>query len=128
MKNALILLIILATSLSCSNSDDSFLREEGAPKAVDDAVTTEMDSPVIITVLSNDIAGDNPIDVTSVVIQKNATYGTTDINSSNGEITYIPNPDFSGTDTFNYTVCDNADPALCDTATVTITVLDIIGD
>lgn len=128
MKKVLIVLVILATSLSCSNNDDSFLRAEGAPNAVDDAASTDMDTPIVISVLSNDVAGAKPIDITSVVIQKNATNGTTDVNTNTGKITYIPNQDFEGTDTFNYTVCDNGNPKLCDTATVTITVIDIIGD
>lgn len=125
MKKALIVLVILVSSLSCSNNDDSFLRSEGAPNAVDDTASTDMDTPVVITVLSNDVAGDKPIDKTSVVIQKNATNGTTDVNTNTGEITYIPNPEFEGTDTFKYTVCDNGDPKLCDSATVTITVIDL---
>ncbi|WP_344789681.1 Ig-like domain-containing protein, partial [Postechiella marina] len=29
---------------------------------------------------------------------------------------------FTGEDTFTYTICDDANPALCDTATVTVTV------
>ena len=128
MKKVLIILVILVTSINCSNNDDSFLREEGAPNAVDDAAVTEMDTPIVITVLSNDKAGNNPIDITSVVIEKNATNGTTDVNATTGEITYIPNPDFSGTDTFIYKVCDNGNPSLCDTATVTITVIDLDGD
>lgn len=128
MKKALIVLVILVSGLSCSNNDDSFLRAEGAPNAVDDAASTEMDTPIVIRVLSNDVAGANPIDITSVVIQKNATNGTTDVNTNTGEITYIPNPEYEGTDTFKYTICDNGDPKLCDTATVTINVIDIIGD
>ena len=39
----------------------------------------------------------------------------------NGEITYTPNPGFSGVDFFDYQVCD--DDGDCDTATVIINVL-----
>jgi uncharacterized repeat protein (TIGR01451 family) len=37
-------------------------------------------------------------------------------------MTYTPDPNFTGTDTFDYTACDDGTPALCDTATVTVTV------
>ena len=128
MKKAFIVLVLLAASFSCSKNDDSTPREEGAPNAIDDAATTDMDLPIVINVLSNDLNGDNPIDVTSVVVITNATNGTTDVNTTTGEITYIPNPQYSGTDTFKYRVCDNGEPSLCDSATVTVNVTDILGD
>jgi LPXTG-motif cell wall-anchored protein len=40
-----------------------------------------------------------------------------------GTIDYTPDPDFSGTDTFTYTVCDVA--GNCSTATVTVTVNEV---
>ncbi|MCF2970115.1 cadherin-like domain-containing protein, partial [Synechococcus sp. Nb3U1] len=48
--------------------------------------------------------------------------GTVSVNPLTGEITYTPNPSFTGTDTFVYEVCDNGSTPLCDTATVTVTV------
>jgi LPXTG-motif cell wall-anchored protein len=47
--------------------------------------------------------------------------GTVVVNG-NTTITYTPDPDWSGIDTFTYQVCDNGGIPLCDTATVTITV------
>ena len=44
------------------------------------------------------------------------------ISNRDGTITYTPDPGYSGTDTFVYQVCDTG--ALCDTATVTITVVN----
>jgi len=41
--------------------------------------------------------------------------------NSNGSFTYVPPVDYTGTVTFNYTVCDNC--VQCDTATVTIHIL-----
>ena len=38
------------------------------------------------------------------------------------QLLYTPNDGFIGEDTFTYTICDDANPALCDTATVTVTV------
>ena len=42
--------------------------------------------------------------------------------SSNGTYTYIPDPNYNGSDTFSYEVCDNGIPVMCATAKVTITV------
>ena len=47
------------------------------------------------------------------------TNGTTSVNPD-GSIDYTPDPDFFGTDSFTYEVCDLAGD--CDTATVDITV------
>ncbi|MBT8325349.1 MAG: cadherin-like domain-containing protein, partial [Winogradskyella sp.] len=57
--------------------------------------------------------------------------GTLIINTNNGDITYIPNPDYYGPDSFVYQICD--DQGLCDTALVTVMVLqdtdnDGVGD
>ncbi|WP_452219421.1 Ig-like domain-containing protein, partial [Lacinutrix salivirga] len=48
--------------------------------------------------------------------------GTVAVDPNTGVITYTPNPGFTGEDTFEYTICDDANPALCDTAVVTVTV------
>ena len=90
---------------------------------VDDQVTTPMDTAVEIDVLENDLG--IPSDGTLTVTQP--TNGTVTINDSDtpdditdDTIIYIPNPDFDGTDSFEYTVCDAN--GTCDTGTVTITV------
>ena len=46
----------------------------------------------------------------------------TAVDNGDGTITYTPDANWFGTDTFTYQVCDNGTPSLCDTATVTITV------
>jgi hypothetical protein len=46
--------------------------------------------------------------------------------NSNGTITFTPNAGFTGVTTFVYEICDNGSPALCATATVTITV-SVVG-
>ncbi len=47
--------------------------------------------------------------------------GTPD-DPSDDIIIYTPDSGFTGTDTFTYTICDNASPANCSTATVTVTI------
>ncbi|WP_299149594.1 Ig-like domain-containing protein, partial [uncultured Dokdonia sp.] len=68
---------------------------------VDDAETTPEDTPVVIDVLDND--GFDPaadVEVTDVTDPAN---GTVVINDD-GTVTYTPDPDFNGEDTFEYTV------------------------
>jgi hypothetical protein len=87
------------------------------PDAVDDAATTDEDTPVVISVLANDTDPDpgDTLTVTSVGDPVNGTAST-----DGTTVTYTPFPNFNGTDSFTYTV---QDPAMeMDTATVTITV------
>ncbi|MBW7864418.1 MAG: tandem-95 repeat protein, partial [Candidatus Hydrogenedentes bacterium] len=94
------------------------------PVAVDDAAATDEDTPVTVDVLDNDSDVDGvPLPASVVVVQAPAS-GTTLVEPVTGAITYIPGPDFNGTDSFVYRVTDDGFPlpALTGTATVTITV------
>jgi gliding motility-associated-like protein len=97
------------------------------PIAVDDRDTTNEDTPVDITVLSNDNDPDGLIDPTSVVIISNPTHGNVTVNPLTGLVTYTPNADYYGADTFTYRVCDDGVPlpVLCDTATVYVTIVPV---
>jgi len=88
------------------------------PKAKDDSVTIQEDIPAKkIDVLANDIEVDNePLKITEVTQGNN---GTVSINSGN-TLSYIPDKDFYGTDTFTYTISDHQNET--DTASVNITV------
>lgn len=88
------------------------------PVAVDDVASTEEDTPVTVTVLSND--SDIEGDMLTVVSTSLAMNGLVIINPD-GTITYTPNSDFfDGVDSFTYTISDGNGGE--DTATVTITV------
>ncbi len=90
--------------------------------AVDDAVTTSIDIPVVISVLDNDAPGEpDPASVTNLGVVNHPSNGTITINPD-GTIIYTPNPGFTGTDDFEYKVCSNEDPSICDIAVVTVTV------
>ncbi|NNM16752.1 MAG: tandem-95 repeat protein, partial [Bacteroidia bacterium] len=95
------------------------------PIAVDDADTTNEDTPITISVLSNDFDADGNIDPTSVTVIGGPNNGMTIVDPITGAITYIPNMDFFGTDTFTYVICDLGTPIYCDTAVVIITVLPV---
>jgi cysteine-rich repeat protein len=89
-----------------------------APVAVDDAATTAEDTALVIsaaTLLGNDT--DVEGSTLSVMAVGNATNGTVAL--SGGVVTFIPNANFGGTATFEYTVSDGA---ATDTGTVTVTV------
>jgi hypothetical protein len=98
-----------------------------APFAVDDAISTIQDQAVVIPILNNDTDLENDIDISSVTVVANPTNGTVSINSITGEITYTPASGFFGTDMFIYSVCDNGSPVLCDQATVTVTVTQVVA-
>lgn len=87
------------------------------PVAENDSNTTNEDTAVSGTVISNDSFpdGETPTLVT------NPTNGTVVFNPD-GTYTYTPNANFNGADTFVYEICDDADPTVCDQATVTINI------
>jgi hypothetical protein len=86
------------------------------PVAADDTAATDEDVPVSISVLSNDTDVDgDPLTVISVTQPANGTA------TNNGtDVTYAPNPNFNGTDSFTYTVSDGNGGS--DTAVVSVTV------
>ena len=88
-----------------------------APVAVNDTVTTAEDTAVDIYVAANDtdIEGDT-LSVTAVTTPSN---GTVIASGNTTTVTYTPNANFNGTDSFDYTVSDGTDT---DTGTVTVTV------
>lgn len=88
-----------------------------------DSFTGSPGTPVNQSVLANDtFSGIAPTltQVTLTVVTP-PTNGTTTVNSD-GTIRYTPNPGFEGTDTYTYQICDIANPTVCSTATVSVTV------
>ncbi len=90
------------------------------PVAGNDSGVTNIDTPVVIDVLSNDgdPNTDDELSVTYTTIPANGTMFFSD-----GSYTYTPFPGFEGTDYVFYVLCDDGVPVLCDTAYVAITVL-----
>lgn len=93
-----------------------------APTAIRDIETTPEDTPVDIAAIGNDSDLEGSLDPTSVSVTTPAATGTTSVHPTTGVITYTPNLDFVGEDTFFYSVCDPGSPVLCATAAVTVTV------
>ena len=88
-----------------------------APVANDDTITTNEDTPATYDVLSNDSDVDG--DTLSVHSVTDPANGTAVVNTDN-TVTYRPNENYNGNDSFIYTVSDGQGGT--DTATVTITV------
>ena len=95
------------------------------PVAADDAETTPEDTPVSLDVLTNDSDADTADNLTVTTIPVTPPTNGTVALTPGGIATYTPNLDFFGTDTFEYEVCDDGSPILCDVATVTITVTPV---
>ncbi len=88
------------------------------PTANDDSATAEEDTPiVVIDVLKNDTDPDK--DRLVVISATQGRNGSVTINTDS-TLTYAPNRNFSGNDTFSYTMSDGKDGA--DTASVNVTV------
>jgi len=88
-----------------------------APDAQDDSDSVDEDNPVTISVLSNDNDVDG--DTMTVSSTSSASNGSVQINGGT-TITYMPDSDFNGSDSFTYTIIDGNGGS--DTATVNITV------
>jgi uncharacterized repeat protein (TIGR01451 family) len=86
------------------------------PVALDDSDTTPADTAVTIDVLYNDSDPDGDALTVSSVTQ--GAHGS--VTNNGNDVTYTPEPGFSGTDSFTYTVSDGNGGT--DTATVTISV------
>ncbi|WP_343488476.1 gliding motility-associated C-terminal domain-containing protein [Allomuricauda sp. d1] len=100
---------------------------EEAATLVDDFVTVNEDDSVVVPIFDND----SDLPTTGTLTTSNPPNGTVTIDNNGTAndptddiVTYIPDPDFNGTDTFTYTVCNSSGD--CSTATVTVDVLPIV--
>ncbi len=94
------------------------------PVAVDDEVTTPPDTPINIPILGNDSDpdGDNIV-VTFISVPGHGTAELVD-----GEVVFTPEESYVGDDFFSYVICDDGTPVLCDTAYVTVHIMDEVVD
>ncbi|QKX05657.1 tandem-95 repeat protein [Aquimarina sp. TRL1] len=93
-----------------------------------DTVITNEDTSVQVDILNND----SGIPTEGTIAASDPSNGTVEIDDngtpddpSDDVLTYIPDPDFNGMDSFTYTVCDTASPQNCDTTTVEVTVVPV---
>ena len=98
-----------------------------AANLVDDLATVDEDSSVVIPIFDND----SDLPAAGILTASNPANGTVTINDNGTPsdptddiVTYTPNPDYNGPDSFGYTLCNNFGD--CSTADVTITVNPIV--
>jgi hypothetical protein len=100
------------------------------PTANADTETTNEDTPVTIDVLNNDTFGGDGPSTGTITVTEQPTNGTVTVEDNgtpndptDDELVYTPNPNFNGSDTLIYQICDaNND---CDTALVVITITPV---
>ena len=90
------------------------------PTAVNDSVSTNEDTPVAINVVANDTDADG--DALTPISTGGSPVGSVSING-NGTIQYAPPPNYSGSDSFSYTVADGHGGTA--SANVSITVVAV---
>lgn len=121
----------LATLVKAGNSKNlpsfTVVCMSQASNLVDDTATVDEDLSVEIPIFDNDselpIAGTITTTIPSngvVTIDDNGTPN----NPSDDIVTYTPNPDYNGTDSFTYTICNSFGD--CSTANVNVDVLPIV--
>jgi hypothetical protein len=88
------------------------------PKANDQFVMANMDTPVDITLTGSD--ADKNDNLTAAIVSKPLHGALSDIDQNTGVVTYIPNPGFTGSDSFTYKANDGKVDS--NTGTVEMTV------
>lgn len=94
-----------------------------APTPANDSATLSEDSNVIIDILKNDVDVDDVLLPSTVFIITQPLHGEATVNTTNGLITYVPNPDYAGADSLEYRITDPL--GLAGTAIVNINVLPV---
>jgi Ca2+-binding RTX toxin-like protein len=97
----------------------------GAPNAIADTFSVDEDAGATpLGVIANDTDPDG--DLLTITAAADGAHGTVTFTGSGNGLTYAPEVDFNGPDSFSYTVSDGHGGE--DTATVTLTVLPVNDD
>ncbi len=93
-----------------------------APNAVNDSITTDEDTPVTVYVLANDTDVDLTYegDDLTIVSTAGVDNGTVSIAGDSKSLLFTPDADWNGTESFTYTIRDEA--GITSSASVTVTV------
>ena len=120
--NATLSFILIGSGAEESSAAIDKVSTIAEPVAVNDAADTQLNEAVDIPVLDNDYDIDGTLDPTTVTVTADPGHGKTLVDGQTGKITYTPNPNHHGTDTFSYTVRDDQGN-ISNEAVVTVTVI-----
>jgi Ca2+-binding RTX toxin-like protein len=110
-------------AVSLGGGGSSTARGAEAPTPADDSASTDEDEPLSIDVLANDTDPDG--DALTVTSASDPEHGQATV-EADGSVTYAPEPDYAGGDSFAYTVADSQGNTA--SATVTIVVNPVEDD
>ncbi|ABC29956.1 RTX toxins and related Ca2+-binding protein [Hahella chejuensis KCTC 2396] len=99
----------------------SFTVGNHVPSAVADTVETDEDNAISIQVLANDSDVDSQLNPASVLVSTAPNHGAVSVNTGTGVVTYEPEADYNGADSFSYTV-EDVHGGISSAALVSITV------
>ncbi|MBK8443821.1 MAG: peptidylprolyl isomerase [Sphingobacteriales bacterium] len=102
--------LLIIFSFSCKTEDNL------KPTATADKATADEGTEIVLDLLANDKDPEQAIDSNSVKILKNIALLRGKVTIKKGTLSFLPERNFSGDETFEYMVCDNHKQ--CDTATV----------
>lgn len=100
-------------SVTVTNSNDP-------PTATNDTLTAFRNSPATFNVLANDSSAPDPTETLTIVTVTQPAHGTVSITENGARVLYTPTTDYTGPDSFTYTIRDPG--GLEATATANITV------
>lgn len=123
-----VLVYELRETINTDNKDQgeiSFTLQDVQLEANDDESVTNQNTPVEIDVLTNDFSNIGESLENNLLITENPSNGNVAIGDG-GLVTYTPDMNFSGEDSFTYEICENADRLFCDQAQVSILVRPIL--
>jgi len=107
-------------SISCAIAQVNFIVEavNDPPIANDDFVNIDEEETILISVLANDEdIDDTQFNIFVIVDPQNGAAFV-----SGNQITYVPDVNYSGSDSISYQLCDVQVPALCDTAWIFVSI------
>ncbi len=123
----LVLVELAYTYFECTGNDQQLLTVETCntpPIPASDNYSIDEDNTLSSNVLTNDIDPENQPMTVSLI--NDVANGSLTLNA-NGSFTFVPSPNYFGSDNFIYEVCDNANPALCATQLVNI-IINSVND
>ena len=114
------------TPTACSNVATVTVKVTSSIDAVNDPDQTIPTTGGTVDILSNDKLNGNPVtkDQVNISIDNNGGLTGVGIDPTTGKLV-VPNGTTPGTYTVTYKICDKANPTVCDTATIKITIAGV---